>query len=197
MGQCVLASGNAGKLRELSAALADFDWQLVSQTEFDIPEAEETAVTFVENSLIKARHASAATGLPALADDSGLVVNALNGAPGIYSARYAADDPHVKPSDADNIQKLLIELQEKSDRSAYFVCVLTMVKHPDDPEPLIATGRWRGEILSSPTGQDGFGYDPVFYCPETRMSAAEMGAERKGAISHRARAVNELRRLLS
>ncbi len=197
MQRCVLASGNAGKLKELSAALADFDCELLSQTGFNIPEAEETAVTFVENSLIKARHASAATGLPALADDSGLVVNALGGAPGIYSARYAADSTNTKPYDADNIEKLLHELQGHNDRTGYFVCVLTLVKHPEDPEPLIAIGRWRGEILTKPTGSEGFGYDPVFYCPQAGMSAAEMGSERKGAISHRARAVKQLRQLLS
>jgi len=140
--------------------------------------------------------ASATTGLPALADDSGLVVNALGGQPGIYSARYASKDDN-KPSDADNIAKLLHELRQHSDRSAYFVCVLALVKHVNDPEPLIATGRWHGEILERPEGANGFGYDPVFYCPETQLSAAAMGSERKRQISHRALAIQELHRLLS
>lgn len=195
MQRCVLASGNSGKLKELSAALADFNLQLVLQSEFNIDEADETAVTFVENALIKARHASQATGLAALADDSGLVVNALGGEPGIYSARYAANDHNSKPTDAENIDKLLQTLQHQEDRSAYFVCVLALVKHVNDPEPMLAIGRWHGTILEQPAGEGGFGYDPVFYCPETGMSAATMGASKKAAISHRARAVNALRQL--
>jgi XTP/dITP diphosphohydrolase len=193
----VLASGNTGKLRELSAALADFNLELVSQAEFKLDEADETAVTFVENALIKARHASAATGLPALADDSGLVVPALDGQPGVYSARYAAGTENEKPGDEANIRKLLQALEGVTDRAAYFVCVLTMLQHASDPEPLVAIGRWHGAILEQPTGREGFGYDPVFYCPETGLSAAEMGSERKGAISHRAIAVNALRQLLN
>ncbi|MEM7258465.1 MAG: RdgB/HAM1 family non-canonical purine NTP pyrophosphatase [Pseudomonadota bacterium] len=196
MQRCVLASGNAGKLKELADALADFNIEMVSQTQFNIDEADETAVTFVENALIKARHASEATGLPALADDSGLVVNALGGEPGIYSARYAATDSHNKPTDAENIEKLLNALQHHSDRSAYFVCVLALVKHANDPEPLLAIGRWHGRILEQPAGAGGFGYDPVFYCLDTDMSAAEMGAQKKRAISHRARALTQLRQLL-
>jgi XTP/dITP diphosphohydrolase len=194
--QCVLASGNAGKLAELSAALADFNLQLISQSEFNYEEAEENAVTFVENALIKARHASAETGLPALADDSGLVVHSLNGEPGIYSARYAGSTDGSKPTDAENITRLLSRLGDTEDRSAHFVCVLALVKHRDDPEPLIATGRWHGSILSSPQGDSGFGYDPVFFCPRTGMSAAAMGKEKKSAISHRALAVQQLRELL-
>ena len=196
MQQCVLASGNAGKLAELSAALADFNLQLISQSEFNYEEAEENAVTFVENALIKARHASAETGLPALADDSGLVVHSLNGEPGIYSARYAGSTDGSKPTDAENITRLLSRLGDTEDRSAHFVCVLALVKHRDDPEPLIATGRWHGSILSSPQGDSGFGYDPVFFCPRTGMSAAAMGKEKKSAISHRALAVQQLRELL-
>jgi XTP/dITP diphosphohydrolase len=194
--QCVLASGNAGKLAELSAALADFNLQLISQSEFNYEEAEENAVTFVENALIKARHASAETGLPALADDSGLVVHSLNGEPGIYSARYAGSTDGSKPTDAENITRLLSRLGDTEDRSAHFVCVLALVKHRDDPEPLIATGRWHGSILSAPQGDSGFGYDPVFFCPRTGMSAAAMGKEKKSAISHRALAVQQLRELL-
>ncbi len=197
MQKCVLASGNIGKLTELSAALADFNLQLISQSEFNFVEAEETAVTFVENALIKARHASAETGLPALADDSGLVVHALNGDPGIRSARYAQKSANIKPTDADNIEKLLNNLADTEDRSAHFVCVLAMVKHTNDPEPLIATGRWHGNILNDIQGEGGFGYDPVFYCPVTGASAAAMGKEKKAAISHRARAVEQLRELLA
>lgn len=196
MHRCVLASGNQGKLKELASALAAFGTELISQSEFNIADADETAVTFVENALIKARHASAATGLPALADDSGLVVNALGGAPGIYSARYAAMGS-IKPKDADNIAKLLKELEQSADRSAYFVCVLTLVKHASDPEPIIAIGRWHGDILHQPSGDNGFGYDPIFYCPDSNSSAADMSAERKRQISHRARAIKELHRLLS
>lgn len=196
MDRFVLASDNQGKLKELSAALTKFDTELVSQSEFNVKTADETAVTFVENALIKARHASAATDLPALADDSGLVVNALGGAPGIYSARYAAT-ADKRPTDADNIAKLVKELTGCANRSAYFVCVLVLVKHADDPEPLIATGRWRGEILHQPSGENGFGYDPIFYCPVSKLSAAEMSADHKKQISHRARAIGELHRLLS
>ena len=195
--QVLLATENAGKLKEFRSLFAATQHSLVSLAEFSVQQADETGQTFVENALLKARNASAATGLPCLADDSGLSVQALDGRPGIYSARYAADDHNVKPTDAENIDKLLLELQAHQDRSAYFVCVLTMVKHPGDPEPLVATGRWHGEILKSPTGADGFGYDPVFFCPDTELSAAEMGSERKGAISHRARAVKQLRELLS
>ena len=196
MQQCVLASGNAGKLAELSVALADFNLQLISQSEFNFAEADETAVTFVENALIKARHASAETGLPALADDSGLVVHALNGEPGIRSARYAQTTEGVKPTDEENYNKLLNNLADSEDRSAHFVCVLALVKHADDPEPLIATGRWHGSILTAPQGVGGFGYDPVFLCPQTGMSASAMGKKKKSAVSHRALAVKQLRDLL-
>ena len=196
MQQCVLASGNAGKLAELSVALADFNLQLISQSEFNYEEAEENAVTFVENALIKARHASAETGLPALADDSGLVVHSLHGEPGIYSARYAGSPDGSKPTDAENITRLLSRLEDIEDRSAHFVCVLALVKHRNDPEPLIATGRWYGSVLNAPQGDGGFGYDPVFFCPCVGMSAAAMGKEKKSAVSHRALAVRQLRELL-
>lgn len=196
MQQCVLASGNAGKLAELSVALADFNLQLISQSEFNFAEADETAVTFVENALIKARHASVETGLPALADDSGLVVHALNGEPGIRSARYAQTKEGAKPTDEENYNKLLNNLADSEERSAHFVCVLALVEHADDPEPLIATGRWYGSILTAPQGVGGFGYDPVFFCPQTGMSASAMGKEKKSAISHRALAVKQLRDLL-
>lgn len=196
--QCVLASGNKGKLAELSNALASHQITLVAQSEFDVTEADETAVTFVENSLIKARHASLATGLPALADDSGLVVPALNGAPGIYSARYAQiDATNSKPTDLDNINKLLDALAPLQNRSAYFACVLVYLRHANDPEPIIASGQWHGTILDELHGEGGFGYDPVFYCPETKMTAAAMDKDRKQQISHRALALKKLQKQLA
>jgi len=196
--KCVLASGNAGKLAELSDALTEHNIDLVSQKEFNVTEADEPAVTFVENSLIKSRHASASTGLPAMADDSGIVVPALAGAPGVKSARYACvPGSDSKPTDQDNINKLLETLKDSPDRAAYFVCVLTFLRHADDPEPLIATGVWHGSILTTPAGADGFGYDPVFYCPVQKMTAAEMGKEKKRSVSHRAIALKLLKQQLS
>ena len=200
--KCVLASGNQGKLVELSGALASLDIELVSQSEFSVTEADENASTFIENSLIKARHASASTGLCALADDSGLVVPALQGEPGIRSARYAAasgGNDNAKPTDQDNIDKLLNKLAPlPSDaRAAYFVCALVFLRHAQDPEPVVATGLWHGQILTEPDGDGGFGYDPVFYCPNEEMSAATMGKAKKSAISHRAIALTELKQKLS
>lgn len=196
--QCVLASGNQGKLAELSDALTSHQITLVAQSEFNVTEAEETAVTFVENALIKARHASLATGMPALADDSGLVVPALNGAPGIYSARYAQlNSTDTKPTDLDNINKLLESLAPLQDRAAYFACVLVYLRHAQDPEPIIATGQWHGTILDKPSGEGGFGYDPVFYCPDSKMTAATMGKDRKQQISHRAIALKKLHEQLA
>lgn len=189
---CVLASGNKGKLAELSDALAIHRISLVAQSEFNVTEADETAVTFVENALIKARHASQATGLAALADDSGLVVPALLGEPGIRSARYAQKDGTAKPTDTENIEKLLQELEPIEDRTAWFACVLVYLRHANDPEPIIATGQWHGTILEQLNGDGGFGYDPVFYCPQAGMSAAAMGRERKREISHRAKALKKL-----
>jgi len=207
---CVLASSNQGKLKELTGALEPHNIHLVPQSDYQVSDAEETAVTFVENALIKARHASLATGLPALADDSGLVVPALNGDPGIYSARYAllADgaivdeqaqaDAVQKPSDSDNIQKLLHELRNHSgnQRIARFVCVLAYIERVDDPEPIIASGFWAGQIIETVDGDGGFGYDPVFYCPQTEMTAATMGKQRKAAISHRGMAIKSLQQQL-
>lgn len=200
--KCVLASGNQGKLAELSGALADHGIELVSQSEYDVTEADENASTFVENSLIKARHATSSTGLCALADDSGLVVPALNGEPGIRSARYAATPggkDTTKPTDQDNIDKLLSVLAPlpSEARAAYFVCALVFLRHAQDPEPLIATGLWHGEILTEPAGDGGFGYDPVFYCPNQKMSAAVMGKAKKSTVSHRAIALAELKLKLS
>lgn len=199
--RCVLASGNQGKLAELSGTLADLGIELVSQSEFSVSEADENASTFIENSLIKARHASASTGLCAMADDSGLVVPALNGEPGIRSARYAATPDgteSIKPTDQENIDKLLDVLKPlpPEARAAYFVCALVFLRHAKDPEPVIATGLWHGHILSEPDGDGGFGYDPVFYCPGQQMSAAAMGKEKKSAISHRAIALAELKHKL-
>jgi len=196
--RCVLASSNQGKLNELAGALASHHIDLLPQTEFAVEDAIEDGSTFIENSLIKSRHASAATGLAALADDSGLVVPILNGEPGIYSARYAANSTDsTKPSDTDNIQRLLDNLKGQSDRSAYFVCVLTYLRSATDPEPIIAVGRWFGNILETPQGNDGFGYDPVFFCPASGMSAASMGKEKKRAISHRALAIKQLSQQLT
>jgi len=197
--ECVLASGNQGKLLELSDALINHGITLSAQTKFNIPEAIEDAPTFIENSLKKARHASRLTGLPALADDSGLVVPALRGDPGIRSARYAALQDDQKPTDQDNIDKLLQTLKPLNDdaREAYFVCVLVLLRRADDPEPLVATGRWYGQILKTPQGDAGFGYDPVFYCPQQEMSAATMGKEKKRTISHRAIALELLKKQLA
>ncbi len=199
--QCVLASGNKGKLAELSHALAGHNIELISQSEFNVSEAIEDAPTFIENALIKARHASQVTGLSALADDSGLVVPVLNGEPGIFSARYAMQPNTTrKPTDADNINKLLEQLQSHSDdkaRAAYFVCALVYLRHADDPEPLISTGLWHGRILHTPEGENGFGYDPVFYCPKNKMASASMSKELKSSISHRAIALEALNKQLT
>lgn len=184
----VLASGNAGKLRELSAMLGPLGFELLAQHSLGIPDAEEPHATFVENALAKARHAAQLSGLPALADDSGLCVEALGGAPGIHSARYAGEPK----SDARNNEKLLQALGERTDRAAHFVCVLVLVRHADDPQPIIAEGEWHGSILHSPRGSDGFGYDPLFYLADQQSTAAEMPHAAKNAISHRARAMQLL-----
>ena len=198
--RCVLASGNQGKLKELSGALAELNIELVSQSEFNVTEAIEDATTFVENALIKAKHASDSTGLSALADDSGLVVPALKGEPGIHSARFAmADNATIKPTDQDNINKLLQVLapMQENARAAYFVCSLVFLRHAKDPEPIIANGIWHGRILQHAEGDAGFGYDPVFYCPQVGMTAAAMGSVKKSAVSHRAIALRELKQKLS
>lgn len=186
----VLASGNAGKLAELRALLGTLDIDLVPQTEFDIPEAIEDGAAFVDNALIKARHAAAATGLPAIADDSGLAVDALAGAPGIHSARFAGRHG----DDAANNALLLERLAAVPDhqRGAGFHCCLVATRGPRDPAPVIAHGVWRGQILRAPRGQHGFGYDPLFWVAGEDASAAELKAERKNAISHRGRAMRLL-----
>jgi len=197
--QCVLASGNKGKLAELSEALSSHGIRLRAQSEFNVSEVAEPASTFVENALIKARHASHSTGLAALADDSGLVVPSLQGQPGVHSARYAANNDDAKPGDSANIDKLLNELatQPADQRNAYFVCVLVYLSHADDPLPVIATGLWHGTILKERRGDSGFGYDPVFYCDAEQLSAAEMGKARKQQISHRAIALAALSQQLA
>lgn len=191
----VVATGNRGKLQEIRRLLAGLDLALSPQSAFAIGSPEETGASFLENALIKARHASAVAGLPAIADDSGLAVAALQGRPGIHSARYAAP----QATDAGNIEKLLRELEGLSgdERSASFHCVAVFVAAPDDPAPLVAEGVWPGRILESPRGRGGFGYDPVFYDPVMARSAAEMSATEKNGVSHRGRAFRRLAELLA
>ena len=195
MKQLVLASGNPGKLRELSAILDDLGYELLPQSEFDVPEVAETGTTFVENAIIKARHAAEHSGLPALADDSGIEVDALDGAPGVYSARFAgpaADD------DANNA--LLVEkLQDTApgERSARYRAVIVLLRHAADPSPLICEGSWEGCIQLKPVGDGGFGYDPYFYLPELGCTSAELSAEEKNRRSHRGAALAELKRRLA
>ncbi len=180
----VLASGNAGKLRELAALLSGLDVELVSQRDLDVKSAAETGQTFIENALIKARHASRETGLPAIADDSGLVVPALSGAPGVHSARYAGRNT----TDADNNRKLIRALAGIHSRSAWFYCSLVFMQHPKDPSPLLATGLWRGQIIDAPKGDNGFGYDPHFLIPHLGKTSAELPPQQKNQLSHRGQA---------
>jgi XTP/dITP diphosphohydrolase len=184
----ILASNNAGKLKEFAQLLGPIGFELHPQGEFDVPEAEEPFGTFVENALAKARHASRLTGLPALADDSGVCVNALGGAPGVYSARFAGEPK----SDARNNQKLVADLAGLADKSAYYYCVLVYVRHPDDPQPVIADGRWNGEIIANPRGENGFGYDPHFLIPSLSKTTAELAPEEKNSLSHRGQALRAL-----
>ncbi len=184
----ILASNNAGKLKEFSALLAPINFDLHTQSEFNVPEAEEPHVTFVENAIAKARHAARLTGKPALADDSGVCVNALGGAPGVYSARYAGEPK----SDQRNNEKLIVDLAAHADKSAYYYCVLVFVRHADDPQPVIADGRWNGEMIATPRGQGGFGYDPYFWIPELQKTAAELTSEEKNRLSHRGQALRAL-----
>jgi XTP/dITP diphosphohydrolase len=187
----VLASNNAGKLREFAALFGTVGIELLPQGQFNVPEAEEPHPTFVENALAKARHAAKLTGLPALADDSGLCVRALRGAPGVYSARFAQLAGGEK-SDAANNALLVERLKDETDRRAYYYCVLALVRHADDPEPLIAEGRWHGTVLDAPRGANGFGYDPYFFLPELNATAAELDPAVKNAASHRAMALKHL-----
>lgn len=188
MQKLVIATGNAGKLREIRHILAPLNLEILPQSDFNVPEAEEPYLTFVENALTKARHASRFAGLPALADDSGICVNALDGEPGVHSARFAGEPK----SDTRNNEKLLQELAGRSDRSAYYYCVMVLVRTPDDPQPLIADGIWQGEVLEHPRGEGGFGYDPLFLLPRLGKTAAELSAEEKNRVSHRAQALQAL-----
>jgi len=186
----VMASGNAGKIRELARLLEDLGIEVVPQSTFGVEDADETGTTFQENSLIKAQHACEITGLPAVADDSGLSVDALGGAPGVYSARYSGENA----DDASNNAKLLAALEQKDDRGAAFHCVATFVE--PGQKPLVAAGEWRGEILREPRGEGGFGYDPLFYVPDCDCSSAELEPDQKNARSHRGQALRELVALL-
>ncbi len=189
--EVVLASNNQGKLREFSAILADAGIHMVAQGDLGVPEAEEPHVTFVENALAKARHASLHTGRPALADDSGLCVPALGGAPGVYSARYASMGGG-ESSDLANNMRLVSHLQRVEDHRAFYVAVLVYVEGPDDPCPLVAEGRWHGTIVKEPRGHNGFGYDPHFWLPEEGCTVAELDPAQKNRSSHRARALARL-----
>ena len=188
--QIVLASGNQKKIDELQTLFQPRGWQVVPQAHFNVTEAEETACTFVENALLKARNAALLTGLPALADDSGLAVDALSGAPGIYSARYAGK----AASDSDNCDKLLAALEgvEVAQRAAQYHAVLVFLRHAEDPTPLICHGSWSGVITTQPQGEGGFGYDPLFFLPELGCTAAQLPAEQKNRLSHRAAASAQL-----
>lgn len=188
----VLATGNAGKVKEMADVLSRFGFEVVAQSEFGIESPEETGLTFVENALIKARYAAKMTGLPAIADDSGLAVEALGGKPGLYSSRYAGENA----SDADNRQKLLSEMFGKNNRNAKFVSCIVFLRHETDPTPYIALGECFGEILREERGENGFGYDSLFFYPQQNCSFAELETERKKAISHRAIALADLKRQL-
>ena len=192
MKSLVLASGNPGKKAEVEQLLAPFGTRVVTQVELGLVEADEPHDTFRDNALAKARHACMATRLPALADDSGICVDALGGAPGVYSARYAGEPR----SEARNNEKMLLELKGKSDRRAHYVCVLVLMRGPDDQQPLIAEAEWHGEIAAASRGAGGFGYDPLFWLPELGKTAAELEAEHKNRISHRGQALAKLLEML-
>ncbi|MGL5030800.1 MAG: RdgB/HAM1 family non-canonical purine NTP pyrophosphatase [Aeromonas sp.] len=195
MNKLVLATGNRKKVAELAAMLADMKIQVIPQSEFAVSDADETGTTFVENAIIKARHAARITGLPAVADDSGLEVDLLHGRPGVYSARFAGNSA----SDKDNIDKLLGELAGAPDylKCARFWCVLVYMRHADDPTPIICQASWEGMILDAPQGQHGFGYDPVFFVPEHHCTAAQMASELKNQLSHRGQALAQLKAALT
>ena len=189
MNKLVIASNNPGKLREFEKMLAPLGIEVLTQSQLGISEAEEPHCTFVENALAKARHVSRESGLPALADDSGICVEALGGAPGVQSARYAGDNPK---SDRSNNDKLLKDMQGVSDRRAHYYCVLVLVRHADDPQPIIAEGEWWGEIAHEERGDGGFGYDPMFWLPEQGRMSAELTHDEKAQLSHRAKALKIL-----
>jgi len=188
----VLATGNQGKVSELQTMLASQpatqSWRVRPQSEWDVPEAEETGTTFVENAIIKARNACLHTGLPAIADDSGLEIPALDGAPGVYSARYAGENA----TDQDNIDRVLADMSDIEQRQARFHCVLVYMRHAADPTPLICHGQWQGELLTQPQGDHGFGYDPIFYVADQRCSAAQLDKAAKQQLSHRGKALSQL-----
>ena len=186
--QLVIASNNKGKLLEIKSLLEPLKIEVHPQSIFNIHEIEEPYHTFIENALVKARHASQQAGLPALADDSGICVNVLNGAPGVMSARFAGESK----SDQRNNQKLIKKLKDQSDRSAYYYCIIVLVRHADDPQPIIVDGSWHGEIILEPRGNGGFGYDPYFYLPELNKTAAELSPKEKNKISHRGKALVKL-----
>ena len=190
MNNVVLATGNPGKLREMRTILKHMPWEILPQSEFDCPEAIEDGLSFVENAIKKARHACAFTGLASIADDSGLEVDVLLGAPGIYSARYAGEGA----SDEDNLQKLLVAMKDvpEEKRTARFRCVMVYMRHKNDPSPLICDGSWKGRISTRKQGENGFGYDPVFYVPTHDCSSAQLSAEQKNALSHRGQALRAL-----
>ena len=200
-GKVVLASGNAGKLREFFKILGDVGFEVVAQSDYNVIDVPETGLSFVENAIIKARNAAQQTGLPALADDSGIEVDALLGRPGIYSARYAkihnAGEGNISNSDANNIQ-LLKEMQNipEAQRTARFRCCIVFMRHAEDPSPLIADGSWEGVIMSEPSGVGGFGYDPLFFVPTHGKSAAELEADEKNKVSHRGQALQKMLSLM-
>ena len=191
----VLASGNKGKLKEFNQLLKPLDIEVMPQSAFNVSSVEETGLTFIENAILKARHASEISGLPAIADDSGLEVDALNGAPGIYSARFSGEDA----TDANNNQKLLEDLNETPDeeRTARFQCVLVYLKHPADPTPLVCQGSWEGSILRAARGEQGFGYDPLFWVESKNCTSAELDRDDKNAMSHRGKALQALIKQMS
>jgi len=191
----VLASGNKGKLKEFNQLLKPLDIEVVPQSDFNVSSVEETGLTFIENAILKARHASEISGLPAIADDSGLEVDALKGAPGIYSARFSGEDA----TDAKNNQKLLEDLKDTTneERTARFQCVLVYLKHPADPTPIVCQGSWEGYILREPRGEQGFGYDPLFWVPSKECSSAELDRNEKNAMSHRGKALRKLIKQMS
>ncbi len=187
-----MASSNPGKLAEIRALLAPLEIEVVSQGELGIPDAEEPHFTFLENALAKARHTSRASGLPALADDSGICVHALGGEPGVNSAYYGGTQGNREERDARNNAKLLAAIAGEPDKSAHYACVMVLVRHPNDPQPLVAEGSWRGEITAKPRGTNGFGYDPLFLLPERGKTAAELEPAEKNRTSHRGRALQRL-----
>jgi len=192
MKKIVIASGNAGKLREIQALLAQLGCQVLAQAELGIADAEEPHLTFIENALAKARHAAGRSGLPALADDSGICVVALGGEPGVHSARYGGNADGGEARDARNNAKLVAALAACADRRAYYYCAMVLVRHAADPQPLIGEGYWWGEISEHARGSNGFGYDPHFYLPELGKTAAELDAEQKNRLSHRGQALRQL-----